>query len=218
MADLDRVKMLLAKLDQAGAVSMRDFENVLGKDGVTEYESLWRQELDKRSLFETKPDEIKKYEEIVKAADFDNNKADGITKIGKRSKRDHNGNTSNVSLRNRSEGKYERAVEHLQEIISEDESLRVWFDRELDFSVGSESVSIDCAGIPRTVTSRSTHKQSSGLATKRSKDDLKRDVIENAIAVMERNGKVEEEIRKRIDEEQSVILKQKLARLTLRKR
>lgn len=203
MADLAKAKMLLKKLRNGGDVSMRDLESALGKEGIADYENLWQYELDKRSQFETKPSEIKHYEELVRDADFDNNRAEGIKKSGKRSIKDIGGRNSRVRLRDASETKYERAAEYLSEIIGNDDNLRVWFDRDLDFGADTTTISIDPVGIPRTVTSRSVHKRSTGLAEKRSKADVKKDVLENAIAGMEREAEREAAIRKMLKDEQS---------------
>ncbi len=134
MADIQRIKALLDKLDSGGNVSMRDLRNVLGEDGVTEYESLWQFELDKRSEFEDKPDEIRRYEEMVHAADFDNNRAEGL-KVGKRAVVDAVGRNSRRRLRDQSETKYELAIEYLEEIVNTNQNLRIWFDRDLDFEM-----------------------------------------------------------------------------------
>ena len=56
MRDLTRLKNLLKKMTANQAVSMRDFEGAVGKDGVAEYEDLWQRELEQRKIFETKPD------------------------------------------------------------------------------------------------------------------------------------------------------------------
>lgn len=204
MADLAKAKYLLDKLTKGADVSMRDLEAALGKDGVDEYESLWQLELESRNIFENKPEAIKRYEELIHAGDFDETKADSVTTPRKRSKW-INGKSSGQRLREQSEAKYERAIEYLEEIIDMDGSLRIWFDRDLVFGIDS-TLGINRDSVPRTVTSRSTYKLSEGAAQKRSKADLKQDVLERAIDWMENPSAA-------VTVEQTTILKQKLAAL-----
>jgi len=128
------------------------------------------------------------------------------------------GRTSKKRLEDASQTKYERAAEYLSEIIGIDENLRVWFDRDLDFGADTTTISIDPVGIPRTVTSRSVHKRSNGMAEKRSKAEIKKEVLENAIAVMVRAAEREAKIREMLDEDDRAVLKEKLATLKKGKR
>ena len=170
-----KIKQLLAK---EGKISVRDLQNTLGDDGVNEYESLWQIEVDKKDYFNNKPSAVKEYEEMIKKADFANNRADGI-KLSARSKLDFNGNNSKTRLRTDAEKLYEKALERLEELVNEDSSLREWFDRELDFTT-SGTLSIDVVGMPRVVTSRGD-KLTSGAASAVSKAQIKRNVLENAL-------------------------------------
>ncbi len=174
-----KVRALLTKLANGKNVSVRDLRNTLGDSGVEEYEGRWQAELDRREMFADKPAAIKEYEDILKQADFANNKADGIKQIGARSKV-INGVNSRTRLRNSAEALYERALTKLEEMISSDRSLEVWFDRQLDFGFGSR-LSIDVEGIPRVVTSRSEYKQTSGFAANVTKEDIKREILEYAL-------------------------------------
>jgi hypothetical protein len=216
MADVAKAKKLLDKLSNGGDVSMRDLDGALGKEGVADYEGRWQYELENRKIFEVKPEQIKHYEELVHKGDFDYSRAESVSKPSKRSKR-INGKSSAQRLEELSETKYERAIEYLAEIISIDGSLRIWFDRDLDFGAGTTTLSINPDGIPRTVTSRSTHRLGDGMATKRSKADVKKDVLEAAIEWAERAkalgkdgalGAVGE-----LGAEEAAILKAKLAAL-----
>ena len=174
-----KVQALLTKLANGKNVSVRDLRNTLGDSGVEEYEGRWQAELDRREMFAKKPAAIKEYEEILKQADFANNRADGIKQISARSKV-INGVNSRTRLRNSAEALYERALTKLEELIHSDKSLEVWFDRELDFGFCSQ-LSIDVVGIPRVVTSRSEYKQTSGFATNETKEDIKREILEYAL-------------------------------------
>lgn len=201
----DKVRILIAKLDSGGNVSMRDLQNTLGAESIVEYNDRWQVELDKRELFADKPDAIKEYEDALKLADFANNRADGIKHIGKRSKI-INGNNSRVRLRNSSETLYENALEILEDLIHADRSLDIWFDRPLDFSFGG-NLGIDVVGIPRVVTGRSNNKITSGAIRQVTKKDIKRDLLEYALT---RSCVVE------LTDEQKLLMKRRLARMRSR--
>jgi hypothetical protein len=117
-----------------------------------------------------------------------------------------------IKLQNEAESLYERALEYLDEIINDDQNLRVWFDRDLEFSAGS-NIGCDNVRVPRVVTSRSLDKQDCGAAKKRSKAEIKREVIENAIAKIETEARLLEEVRNKMAEEGDRLLKSKLAKL-----
>ncbi len=170
MADLAKAQTLLDKLDSGKKVSIRDLRAALGDEGVAEYENRWQAELDRRKEFEQKPDEIKKYEALVHEGDFFENRADGAK-----------GKTA-IKLRNMAETKYERAIEYLQEIIEGDGSLRIWFDRDLGFDAGAATLGLDRDSIARVITTRSVYKVSSGMAANYSKEDIKKEVLRDAIA------------------------------------
>ncbi|WP_413439144.1 hypothetical protein ACFDAU_06300 [Sulfuriferula sp. GW1] len=211
MADLPKAKKLVEKLNNGGNVSLRDLEAALGKDGVEDYENRWRYELEKRNQFSQKPEEIKQYEALVHEADFDENRANGIKGIGKRSKKDSLGRDSKKRLREQAESKYERALEYLSEILNADPSLEIWFDRKVDIDPNTSNLGTHPQGVPRTVTSRSEYKLDDGLAQKRSKADIKREALQEAIEWLERKdgaGTTRE-----LGDEEKVLLKQKLAKL-----
>ena len=171
---------------------------------MDEYESMWLLELENRKIFANKPAEIKHYEELIHAGDFDENRASSVAAPSKRSKR-INGKGSAQRLQELSETKYERAIEYLEECIDMDGSLRIWFDRDLVFGIET-TLGIDRVSVPRTVTSRSNYKLSEGAAQKRSKADVKRDVLERAVDWLENPAEA-------ATVEQTAILKQKLAAL-----
>jgi hypothetical protein len=212
MTDAERIRTLLAKLKKNANVSLRDLKAALGDAGVSEYEDRWKDELDRRSYFEKKPDTIKTYEAMVHEADFLFNRSEGIAHIGKRSKRDGLGRTSVRRLAEASETKYELAIEYLQELIDCNESLRVWFDRDLDFDAGTTTLSNDCDSIARTVTSKSIYKQSSGAAEQRSKAEIKRELLEAGLAQCGADG-VRRDDAVEMAAEQAAELKRKLAKL-----
>ena len=83
------------------------------------------------------------------------------------------------SSTNKSESLCEDALEILQEILHYDSSLRVWFDRDVSFEVGSD-LSADIVSLPRLVTSRS-HEKLSDDSRLTSKQSVKLAVVERAM-------------------------------------
>ena len=79
---------------------------------------------------------------------------------------------------NKSESLREDALEILQEILHYDSSLRVWFDRDISFEVGSH-LGADIVSLPRLVTSRSNEKLSD-YSRLTSKQSVKLALVERA--------------------------------------
>jgi len=94
---------------------------------------------------------LKRYEEKLREATFNYNRAKGYSSKGKHS--------TAKKFYNKSESLCEDALEILQEILHSDSTLRVWFDRDISFEVGGE-LSADIVSLPRLVTSRSHEKLS----------------------------------------------------------
>ena len=72
-----------------------------------------------------------------------------------------------------------RYEEKLRENLHYDSSLRVWFDRDINFEVGGD-LSADIVSLPRLVTSRSNEKLS-GDSRLTSKQNVKLTVVERAM-------------------------------------
>lgn len=172
--DKKKIRALLKKLNNGKNVSKRDIENTLGKQALEEYENEWQLEQDTRLKVEDKPKEIKEYEDLLRQADFAENRADGI-KVSKRDKRDHRNRNSQVRLRDTAESLYEDALIRAEEIVTANPSYRIWFDRELDFTPNGDLYTSSCK-VPRIVTSRSSNKINSVRA--RTKQDVKRDLLQ----------------------------------------
>ncbi|CAN4273784.1 hypothetical protein MCEMSEM29_01368 [Methylophilaceae bacterium] len=163
MKRIDKTKLqkLIAKLDNGKVVSLRDIELNLGLEWLDRYNSLWNEELERRKYFEIKPKLIKDYDDLIKKADFANNKLQPNTKHPKPTKL------------------YESAIELHKQIVNADIALGQWFDRAF-----SEATA-DVEGIARLVTSRSELKRTSGSAEAISKESIKRTVLADAINKIE---------------------------------
>ena len=148
MKRIDKTKLqkLIAKLDSGKVVSLRDIELNLGLVWLDRYNSLWNEELERRKYFEIKPKLIKDYDDLIKKADFANNKIQPNTKHPKPTKL------------------HESAIELHEQILNADIALGQWFDRAF-----SEATA-DVEGVARLVTSRSELKRTSGNAEAISKE------------------------------------------------
>ena len=155
--DKTKIQKLIAKLDKGKAVSLRDIMLNLGEDGLSRYNSLWDKELERRKYFEIKPTHIKDYDDIIKKADFANNKLQFNTKHPKPTKL------------------YENAIELHKQIVAADEALAQWFDRDVNVAIA------DAEGIARLVTSRSEFQRTSGNADAVSKEAIKRVVLTDTL-------------------------------------
>lgn len=160
-----KLEKLIAKLDAGKAVSLRDIEFNLGEEGLNAYNTLWAAELERRKYFDIKPKLIKDYDDLIKKADFANNKLQPNSKHPKPTKL------------------YESAVELHRQIVNADKALEQWFDR-----IVSE-VTADVEGIARLVTSRSELKRTSGRAEAISKEAIKRVVLTEALNNIEAKEK-----------------------------
>jgi hypothetical protein len=151
---LVKLNKLIAKLDAGKAVSLRDINTNLGANALIEYNKLWAAELERRKFFEVKPELIKQYDELVKQADFANNKYQPEAKHPKPSKH------------------YQLCINLQKKIIEEDARLAQWFDR----SINQASAEVD--GVARLVTSRSSLNRASSICE--TKETIKRRLLVEA--------------------------------------
>jgi hypothetical protein len=158
------------KLRRGENVQNRLLHTWLGEEEYEQLEYEWQEQLELRSELKDKPSELKRYEEKLKQATFNYNRAEGYSSKGKHS--------TAKKFYNKSESLCEDALEILQEILHYDSSLRVWFDRDINFEVGSD-LSADIVSLPRLVTSRSHEKQKEDSRIT-SKQSVKLSVVERA--------------------------------------
>ena len=123
----------------------------LSKEEYEQLECEWQEQLELRRELKDKPSDLKRYEEKLKQATFNYNRAEGYSSKGKHS--------TAKKFYDKSESLCEDALEILQEILHDDSSLRVWFDRDVSFEVGGD-LSADIFSLPRLVTSHSHEKLS----------------------------------------------------------
>ena len=127
----------------------RQLKTWLSEDEYAQIEAEWQEQLGLRCELKDKPSELKRYEEKLREATFNSNRAEGYSSKGKQD--------TAKTFYNKSESLCEDALEILQEILHYDSRLRVWFDRDISFEVGGD-LSADIVSLPRLVTSRSHEK------------------------------------------------------------
>jgi len=152
-------------------VQNRLLQTWLGRDEYEQLDYEWKEQLELRSELKDKPSDLKRYEEKLREATFNYNRAEGYSSKGKHS--------TAKKFYNKSESLCEDALEILQEILHYDSSLRVWFDRDISFEVGGD-LSADIVSLPRLVTSRS-HEKLSDDSRLTSKQSVKLAVVERSI-------------------------------------
>ena len=168
---LNKLEAIADKLKNGVNVQNRQLQTWLSEDEYEQLEYDWQEQLELRSELKDKPSELKRYEEKLREATFNYNRAEGYSSKGK--------HDTAKKFYNKSESLCEDALEILQEIFHFDSSLRVWFDRDISFEVGG-NLSADIVSLPRLVTSRS-HKKLSDDSRLTSKQSVKLAFVERAI-------------------------------------
>ena len=168
---LTKLETIADKLKRGENVQNRQLQTWLSEDEYGQLEYEWQGQLELRSELKDKPSEFKRYEEKLKQATFNYNRAEGYSSKGKR--------TTAKTFYNKSESLCEDALEILQEILHYDSTLRIWFDRDISFEVGGD-LSADIVSLPRLVTSRSNEKLSDDSRLT-SKQSVKLAVVERAM-------------------------------------
>ena len=168
---LTKLEAIANKLQCGENVQNRKLQSWLNEEEYEQLEYEWQEQLELRSELKDKPSELKRYEEKLKQATFNYNRAEGYSKKGK--------HTTAKTFYNKRESLCEDALEILQEILHYDSSLRIWFDRDISFEVGGD-LSADIVSLPRLVTSRS-HEKLNDDSRLTSKQSVKLAVVERAI-------------------------------------
>jgi hypothetical protein len=176
-----RIQRLLDKLDRSETISQRDLRTAIGPQAKDEFNALWQAEIDQRDYFANVPVELHDYEELLKDADFRNNRAEAMPSPGKRSKLNAQGHNSKQRLAADAERTYEIALETLNVLLERDPSLRTWLDRPVRWGL-AHGPTPNAEDVPRLVTSKSIHKQTKSGHSSRSKADIKRSMLKDALS------------------------------------
>jgi len=166
-----KLKAIADKLKRGKNVQNRQLQTWLSEEEYEQFAYEWQEQLELRSELKDKPSELKRYEEKLREATFNYNRAEGYSSKGKHS--------TAKKFYNKSESLCEDALEILQEILHYDSSLRVWFDRDISFEVGGD-LSADIVSLPRLVMSRS-HEKLNDDSRLTSKQSVKLAVVERAM-------------------------------------
>ncbi|EJW21893.1 hypothetical protein IMCC14465_02870 [alpha proteobacterium IMCC14465] len=149
-----KLQAIADKLRRGENVQNRQLKTWLSEDEYAQIETEWEEQLELRQELKDKPSDLKRYEEKLREATFNYNRAEGYSSKGKHS--------TAKKFYNKSERLCEDALEILQELLHYDSNLRVWFDRDISFEVGGD-LSADIVSLPRLVTSRSHEKLSDDI-------------------------------------------------------
>lgn len=167
----NKLEGIANKIKRGENVQNRQLQTWLSEEEYAQIEAEWQEQLELRDELKDKPSDLKRYEDKLREATFNYNRAEGYSSKGK-----HN---TAKTFYNKSESLCEDALEILQEILHYDSSLRVWFDRDINFEVGGD-LSADIVSLPRLVTSRS-HEKLSDDSRLTSKQSVKLAVVERAM-------------------------------------
>jgi len=168
---LAKLEAIAEKLQRGENVQNRQLQTWLSDDEYAQLEYEWQEQLELRNELKDKPSDLKRYEEKLKQATFNYNRAEGYSSKGR--------HDTAKKFYDKSESLCEDALEILQEILHYDSTLRVWFDRDISFEVGGD-LSADIVSLPRLVTSRS-HERQNYDSRLTSKQSVKLAVVERAM-------------------------------------
>lgn len=169
---ISRIKNLIARLESGVDVSIRSLSRVLTESQLETLESNWKEEKLNRKV--QKPLSIKKYEALIKTAILLYGRAERMCfeevpahKI--------------KAMFHKADNAFELALEHLNEAIGYDGSLRLWIDRD------TKEADYHPIGIPRVIGSSSfecqvKRKTPFPILTKR---QLKTYALEQALEALE---------------------------------
>jgi hypothetical protein len=176
---LAKLEAIADKLRRGENVQNRQLQTWLSEDEYASIDAEWQEQLALRNELKDKPSELKRYEEKLNKAQMMRNRADVYHRKGQK--------VAASSLDAKCECLCEDALEILHEIVTADPSLRLWFDRELDFAHGS-LIDANLSSLPRLVTSRSNEKQRGDIRAM-SKREVKLSVVERALQAIGRDEK-----------------------------
>ena len=106
---LSKLEAIVSKLIRGENVQNRQLQTWLSQDEYAQVDIEWQEQLEIREELKDKPDDLERYEEKLKQATFNDNKAERFRKRGNKDK--------STKFRNLSESHCEDALEILQVII-----------------------------------------------------------------------------------------------------
>ena len=174
---LSKLQAIADKLKRGENVQNRQLKTWLSEDEYAQIAVQWTEQLELREELKDKPVELSRYEEKLRQATFNFNRAEGYSSKGKHS--------TAKRFYAKSETYCEQAIEILHEILHVNPYLQTWFDRHISFDA-EDGIGADVVSLPRLVTSRS-HERLREDSRIQSKQEVKLSVVEQAIYSIGRN-------------------------------
>ncbi|NBS75059.1 MAG: hypothetical protein EBT78_16310 [Betaproteobacteria bacterium] len=170
VTQLAKLNALLKQLVNGKTATTAKLKIVLTQEQYKEYLYKLENEQDVNELKYGNgvPEELRKYNRMLKAADFQNTNYENMSALHRSGQAKYKYDTVSKAY-NKAESLYESALERLGEIWSvstptELYELQNWMDREIDFDLGSDrTIGICVDTIPRVRGSRSSRALDSGL-------------------------------------------------------
>lgn len=192
-----KLEEFLLRLRSGQTVHNRELRTWLGKEGFAEYEAECAAQMEFRAQLKDKPAAVKEYERRLRLAFLAYNKGEGASTRGRHA----------VARKHfyKAEALFERALEHLQEVVAADPNLCVWFDRDTTWTADGD-VGVDPISIPRVVTSRSLDNIGGGLMSQlQTKREVKVAAIERTLWILDEDAQQVTDVelaakRKRLEE------------------
>lgn len=183
-------------LNNGSEVAKRDFDLAVGKEFAKLNVLRWAEQQKLRNI--KVPEEVKAYERILqeallmygRAEQFDVKDASkGGTLIERQKTLDE--------LSGKADSLFEDAHARLEEIITVDQNLLMWFDRDICFEAGND-LSFEPGSMPRVITSKSAENLAKDEGMMRfgwkTKAQVKLEILQEALVVLDRESLTTEEI------------------------
>lgn len=169
---LAKLKEIVDDLKSGKNVQNRKLKVWLSAEAYEQLEAEWAEQKELRDQLSDKPEVVRDYEKLLRKATFWHNRAVAA---------EARGQAAHSKLDDRATDYYERALDRLIESVPNDPSLQAWFDRDLDFSAGTE-LQAGAGTMPIVVTSKSVENRAGGFAmAKQTKQQVKLAAVEREI-------------------------------------
>lgn len=169
----DKLAGILAKLKAKVKVGARELRHWLGEEDYASIAEGWAEEKTYRAELANIPQDLKDYEAKLKRGGLFTNRRDGKRKEQ---------NKADV-MDDFADKAFDDAADFLREILEENPEYVRYLDREVSLEAGATNSIGHCQiGIPRLITSRSIHRQSTRVnESKRTQNNIKIEVVENVL-------------------------------------
>lgn len=174
---LQKLQKLLARLGNGEDVQRRDLKSALTDSEWEEFNSWWTDEKDNRNL--TPPKELARYIKLRKSV------ALASARYTRYAGRPRSKTTATVSkkLAESADNEQDKLLEYLREQVAYNPSLMMWLVAVEPYRSVEET--LEAGVLPQVCTSRTVSSDKRAPMGKRSKRDLKIQILEQAIATIE---------------------------------